>query len=402
MPEGDWNKHQVTLGKVSYPYFYGYDCVDRITDSLGRYDADTFLVVTDDTVLATHGEYFLRGLARHASVEILSRPAGEEMKNLATLSEYVEQAINAGASRRSVVVAFGGGVPGNLAGLLAGVLFRGVRLVHVPTTTVAAMDSTVSLKQAVNSGQGKNHVGTYHRPEAVFTDVKLLQTLPEREMRSGLCEATKNCLAIRPGAIPTLRERLAAGSLDSPETLLWLLEESLRAKSQVTREDSKEQANGLVLEYGHTVGHAVELCDLRLRGTEGISHGEAVAFGMVTAARISARLHGLGEADVALHDELVNALGAPVRVPAGLQVPDIMNVIVTDNKRGYLKLRKREVAMVLLQDLGSPMGRQECPLVAVDLGVVEETVAALAAPEPGPLAEGRTHDLQRGHLEQIR
>ncbi|OAR26948.1 hypothetical protein A8W25_01270 [Streptomyces sp. ERV7] len=384
MNETGWNVRNVALGSAKYPYYYGYDCADRIAHVLGSYDADRFLVVTDDTVLQTHGEGFLRELARSAPVEILSRPAGEEMKSLVTLEAHLEQAVRAGASRRSVVVAFGGGVPGNLGGLLAALLFRGVRLAHVPTTTVAAMDSTLSLKQAVNSRQGKNHFGTYHRPEAILTDVQFLQTLPARELRSGLSEATKNCLAIRPRSIPELRDRITQGQLHSPGTLQWLLEVSLDAKAFAMSKDTKEQGPGLVLEYGHTVGHAVELCDQRLRRSRGISHGEAVAFGMIAAARVSARLGGLDADGVALHEELVGALGAPLRVPQGLRLADIMAVVRADNKRGYLALQDHETAMVLLSAPGAPMGEPRNPLVAVDLAVVEDVLTDLLEHDAPP------------------
>lgn len=184
----DWRCHRVVLGQHSYPYFSGHDCSDRIVRALAGYGTDRFFVVTDDTVQALHGDDLLPALGRHAPVHVLSQPPGEGMKSLASLSSYLEAAIAAGATRRSLVVAFGGGVPGNLAGALAGLLYRGVRLVHVPTTTVAAMDSVISLKQAVNSSHGKNHIGIYHIPEAVYLDVRLLQTLPDRELRSGLCE----------------------------------------------------------------------------------------------------------------------------------------------------------------------------------------------------------------------
>ncbi|MFI9322640.1 iron-containing alcohol dehydrogenase [Kitasatospora aureofaciens] len=381
MKRENWQSRQVAIGDARYPYYFGHDCADRIASELGRYDADRFLVVTDDTVLGLHGQTLLTELAAYAPVEVLTRPPGESMKSLSTLSSLLDRAIGAGASRRSVVVAFGGGVPGNLAGLLAGLLFRGVRLVHVPTTTVAAMDSTLSLKQAVNSAHGKNHIGMYHTPDAVFTDVRFLQTLPDRELRSGLCEATKNCLAIRPGSAPELRRVLTEGRLASPESLLWLLEESLTAKEQATVGDTKEQASGLVLEYGHTVGHAVELCDQRLGGAAPVSHGEAIAFGMLAAARMSAAIGGLGAEEVALHDELVHALGAPTRLPPGLRVEDVMSVVRVDNKRGYLRIAEHEAAVVLLEELGVPFGSRDCPLTAVDLDLVEEVLNGLSDPD---------------------
>lgn len=377
MAETDWNTRPVDLGGVVYPYHYGVDCLDRIVDELGALGADRFFVVTDDHVLALHGERLLSGLGAHAPVEVLSLPPGDGMKVLPNLAAHVEHVIAAGASRRSVVVAFGGGVPGNLAGVVASLLFRGVRLVHVPTTTVAAMDSVISLKQAINSSRGKNHIGTYRAPEAVYLDVRLLATLPDKQLRSGLCEATKNCLAIRPDSIPEMRRRLAAGNLAAPETLVWLLEESLTAKTAVTRRDPYEQGSGLVLEYGHTVGHAVEMCDQRLRGAEGLSHGEAVMLGMLAAARISRTRGGLDDASVTVHEELAQALGAPTRVPERISVEQVMDVVRVDNKRGYLPVSGEEAAMVLLREHGVPYGTADLPLTAVPLEVVKEAVTDL-------------------------
>ncbi|MFD4242979.1 2-deoxy-scyllo-inosose synthase [Streptomyces sp. NPDC058525] len=373
----NWNECSVDFGEASYPYYFGEDCLDRIVASMAGYGADRFLVVTDDNVLQLHGEKLLPALARVAPVDVFSRPAGDGAKSLHNLGACLEQAIAAGASRQSVVVAFGGGVPGNLAGVVASLLFRGVRLVHIPTTTVAAMDSVISLKQAINSTHGKNHIGTYRTPEAVYFDAGLLSTLPSKQLRSGLCEATKNCLAIRPQSIAQMRDRLAAGDLASPQTLLWLLEESLEAKCSVMAQDTYEQRAGLILEYGHTVGHAVEMCDQRLRGSDGLSHGEAVMLGMLAAARISNAMGALDDAAVAVHEELARALGVGTEMPGGLLIEDVMDVVRVDNKRGYLTVSGEEAAMVLLGRLGVPLGSHDLPLTAVPLGIVKEAVATL-------------------------
>lgn len=376
---GDLQVRRIQLGDIDYPYHYGYDCLDAIVREMAGLDADRIVVITDDTVLGLHGDALLPGLRSLAPVEVFSQRPGEAMKSLTHLVDYVERALTAGATRRSVVVAFGGGVPGNLAGLVAALLFRGVRLVHVPTTTIAAMDSVLSLKQAINSSRGKNHVGTYLPPAAVFTDVQLLGTLPDRELRSGLCEAAKNCLAIRPQALPTLRRILAGGDLSAPESLLWLLEESIQAKTGVTARDTREQRAGLILEYGHTVGHAVELADHRRHGPDGISHGHAIAFGMVVAAELSHRYGWLSEADVDLHREVVEALHAPLCLPDGLSVDEVVAVVGDDNKRGYLPPSPGSVPMVLLTDLGVPAGQADLPLVSVPLDDVRGVLTALAS-----------------------
>lgn len=378
-----WAEQEVVLGDTRYRYHFGADCVDRIAWHIGQYQADRLLVVSDDTVLALHGDTVLPELATHAPVEVMSAPPGEGMKSLQALVAHLDRAIEGGATRRSVVVALGGGVPGNLAGLMAGLLFRGVRLVHIPTTTVAAMDSTISLKQAVNSGKGKNQFGMYHPPRAVFTDVTLMQTLPVAQLRSGLCEMTKNCLAISPGAIPGLRAVLASGDWGSQEALLWLLTESLAAKCRVTRTDTREQRSGLILEYGHTVGHAVELCDHRLRGAAGISHGEAVAIGLRVAARVSAAMGILSLDDVLLHDDLVGALGV-AGIPAGIRARDVLAVIRADNKRGYLDIPAGQAPMVLLRAPGIPLGPEDLPLVPVDIDLIGQCVEATTRGEVYP------------------
>lgn len=379
MTAGALTSVQVSLGDIGFPYHYGVDCIEEIGCSLRSLHADRLIVVTDDNVLARHGEALLGVAERSAPIDVLSHRPGEGAKSLSNLSHDLERALAAGASRRSVVLAFGGGAPGNLAGMIAALLFRGIRLVHVPTTTVAAMDSVVSLKQAVNSTFGKNHIGTYHVPEAVYTEISFLQTLPERELRSGLCEAAKNCLAIRPTSTAELREIVAGGDLASTATLLWLLEESLTAKMSVTVEDPKEKHAGLILEYGHTVGHAVELCDQQLQGALGMSHGDAIALGMVVAAHVSAALGGLDADAVALHEDLLAALGAPTRIPERMSVEAIAEVARRDGKRGYLNVRDGELAMVLLKDIGVPYTSGGTPLWPVPLDLVYKVMEGLPA-----------------------
>lgn len=375
----DWVVTEVDLGGVRYPYAYGNHCLDRIIRAIGQCQADRILLVTDDNVAALHGADLVAGLRRHAPVEVLSSAPGEGMKSYQTLARHLDRAVAAGATRRSLVVTFGGGVPGNLGGLVAALLFRGIRLVHIPTTTVAAMDSTISLKQAINSGYGKNHIGAYHAPQAIFTDVTFLQTLPARESRSGLCEAAKNCLAIRPQAIGAFRQLLTSASPGSAEMLRWLLDEGLAAKIAVTAQDSREQRSGLVLEYGHTVGHAVELCGQALGGAAVISHGEAVALGMRAAARVAASLGVLAEADVAIHDELAGLLGVTPAIPAGISVTDVIDRVRVDGKRGHLGVSGDEAAMVVLRGLGQPLGDPGRPLIAVPLDLIADAVADLSA-----------------------
>ncbi|MFF2552263.1 2-deoxy-scyllo-inosose synthase [Nocardia sp. NPDC058058] len=377
----------ISIGAESYPYSFGEDCLTDIADGIADMRADTLIFVTDDTVLGLYGPIMER-LSGDTPAIVLSHRAGESMKTLTCLTDHLERALRAGATRRSAVVAFGGGIPGNLAGLMANLLFRGVRLVHVPTTTIAAMDSVLSLKQAINSPVGKNHLGTYYAPTAVYTDVRFFASLPSDELRSGYCEMAKNCLAIRPAALERLREIIAAGELAAPAALTWLLEASIEAKSAVTRTDTQERRSGLVLEYGHTVGHAIEICDHRVRGSAGIAHGTAIAVGMLVAAHISHARGWLTDDEVSAHYEIITGLGVEPCLPPSVSVADVLAVVRDDNKKGYLEARPESLPFVLLRGLGRPAMTGELPLVHVSVPEIREALDVIARPAPAASMAG--------------
>ncbi|MEV0767700.1 2-deoxy-scyllo-inosose synthase [Nocardia salmonicida] len=367
----------ITIGEQSIPYYFGEDCIAEIADAIASFGPDKLVIVTDDELAGLHAREIER-LSKSVPSIILTHPAGESMKTLSCLSDHLEAALRAGITRRSIVVSFGGGVPGNLAGLMANLLFRGVRLMHVPTTTIAAMDSVLSLKQAINSGVGKNHIGTFYAPTAVYTDVRLFATLPERELRSGLCEMAKNCLAIQPAALDQLRAVIASDDFATPNNLLWLLDASIAAKSAVTRNDTFERGSGLVLEYGHTVGHAIEICDHKARGAAGIPHGTAIALGMLVAAHISHARGWLSDDEVSTHYEIVTGLGVEPGLPEAVRVADVLAVVADDNKKGYLEARPEAVPFVLLRALGRPELTGDLPLVHVSLIEIREALEVIA------------------------
>lgn len=160
------------------------------------------------------------------------------------------------------MIALGGGLAGNVAGLLAGLLMRGVRLVHLPTTLLAMSDSCLSLKQGTISPLGKNHLGLFHAPAFVWSDLAFLEYLPAREIRSAPCELIKNVLAIYPGQLAEVQSRLRPAADYSQEELAWFIDLCITAKSSVMASDALEKHWALVLEYGHTIGHALELFTL--------------------------------------------------------------------------------------------------------------------------------------------
>ncbi|WP_454561871.1 2-deoxy-scyllo-inosose synthase [Mycobacterium haemophilum] len=368
------NKKIIQIGECKFPYFFGHDCFDEIGRRLNEIDADRFIIITDDTVAELHLDALLDVINSVTPVTILSHAPGESMKSLQCLSDYLDRAFIDGLSKRSIVISFGGGVPGNLAGLIASLIFRGIRLVHIPTTTIAAMDSVLSLKQGINIAGCKNHIGAYYQPHAIMTDTRLFQTLPDHELRSGLCETVKNCLAIDPDSIPGLRLALETDQLSSPPVMQWLLDVSIEAKTSVTVDDTYEQRAGLTLLYGHTVGHAIELIDYRRREANGLSHGLSIAIGMLVAARLSHARGWLPNQDLAVHDELVSKLGVTTDILDKVSTTEIINAIRSDQKRGLMNVSTNETPFILLEKLGKPAQTDNLPLVAVTFDEIEQAI----------------------------
>ena len=234
---------------------------------------------------------------------------------------------------------------------------------------IAALDSVLSLKQAVNGKLGKNLMGCFHTPTSVLVDLSWLTTLPVREMRAGLCELIKNSLAIMPETTPTLSKVLRKDCRLSAKELLSLVDISIDAKVQVMKDDAREKHNGLALEYGHTIGHALELAAPGL-----LSHGEAVGVGMLCAADIAQRLYVLPEADVEQHHMLLAAIGVTRDLAHSINVDEVMRLLMFDNKRGYLKPGSDQIPMILLDKIGVLRRTGPAPLTAVPVSEVHHTL----------------------------
>ncbi|GGY24613.1 2-deoxy-scyllo-inosose synthase [Paludibacterium paludis] len=351
---------------VAYPFWIGSRCTGEIAAHLDAMAASSLHIVTDRNVGALHAGTLAGHLRDVAPVSVWTLPEGEMTKSLGTLERLACQLLDAGADRKSVVIAMGGGVVGNIAGLLAAVLYRGIRLVHVPTTLMAMSDSVISLKQAVNMPQGKNLVGCFHTPSAVFADTAYLMTLPAEHLRSGLCEIIKNVLTIDADRLSFLSATLDPSARYDETTLVRMVEAGVVAKQRVMIDDKREKGRAIVFEYGHTVGHAIELaCGGRL------SHGEAVGLGMVVAAEVAHEL-GLLPGEVRdLHYRLLRRNGVAIRAPEGLTPEAVMTALRSDNKRGYVRAGAGEIPMILLRGLGEPLwGNGEQPLTLVDADLV--------------------------------
>jgi 3-dehydroquinate synthase/2-deoxy-scyllo-inosose synthase len=368
---------QISLGEHLVPYHYGVDCTAELTDALiaAAPGIDTFLFVHDRNV-GRHASPVIAHLSKAARVVTFGIDATERNKTMATVEALIEHAVGRGVDRNSMTIAMGGGMVGNVAGLAAALAYRGTRLTHLPTTPVAAFDSVLSMKQGVNLSRGKNLCGTYFPPALVACDARWLSTMSTEGQLTGVAEMAKNVLSVAPELTGTLTRSMAGLRDGNAGAFLDLLELGVAAKAPFLRTDPKERKEALVFEYGHTVGHALEFAS---RGT--MSHGEAVAWGMLVAAEVAHAWVGMKKADLYRHYELVSLLGLPdprTRL-AGLDPHALRALLATDNKRGYIPCSPREIPMVLLEEIGRVrVGPKGFPLVAVPEDLVMSSIATVA------------------------
>ena len=248
-------------------------------------------------------------------VETLLVPAGEGEKRLSTLERLCEELAAHRADRDSLLVALGGGVIGDLTGFLAAVYMRGIRFVQVPTTLLAQVDSSVGGKTGVNLRAGKNLVGSFYHPLAVFADINVLATLPERELRAGLQESVKAGV-IRDAVLFEYMETNADSILrGQPDALQHVVEASVRMKAAVVGEDEREHGLRMILNFGHTVGHAIEAAT----EYKALLHGEAIGWGMIAAARLAQNRAMLPDDDVDRITALVHRYAALPRFQANAE-----------------------------------------------------------------------------------
>lgn len=252
----------------------------RITRTLGRKPLRIF-VVTSPEIWELWSESFLTSFKQDLPT-ILFLPTGETHKHMRSVEALAREMANAGADRSSLLIAFGGGIVGDLAGFLAAIYMRGIDYVQVPTTMLAQVDSSIGGKTGANLPEGKNLVGCFYQPRAVFADVRPLQTLPERELRAGIFESIKAGI-IRDARLFAYLERNSATVLRrDPKALEYVIAASIRIKAAVVNEDERESGVRMLLNLGHTLGHALEAATSYRK----FLHGEAVALGMIAAVEL--------------------------------------------------------------------------------------------------------------------
>ncbi len=338
----------VSLGSRSYDIAIVSDAADSIGDVVTNWLHDRFgesakshraVVVTDQNLADSHAAAIERGLtsARWACSNIVLEP-GENSKSLSVLNGLYDRMVAQKADRQTVVVAVGGGVVGDVAGFLAASFNRGIPFVQVPTTLLAQVDSSVGGKVGVNHPQAKNLIGAFYQPLGVFIDTTVLQSLPDRDYRSGLAEVVKYGVILDANFFEFLENNIDGLNRRDADVLRHVISCSCRLKADVVEQDEYERT-GLraVLNYGHTFAHAFEA----LLGYGELQHGEAVSIGMVCASRLAERLK-LIDADVTQRQvALLKAVHLPISLPAesGLSIDAILERMSLDKKNIGGKLR---------------------------------------------------------------
>ena len=363
----------VETESAQYPVYCAWGLLERSGDVLERINLPgRVFLIADEAVFDTHGATALGAMEQAGRTVFTYRvPSGEASKSLASLTLLYEWLSSHRAERRDVVFALGGGMTTDLAGMAAATYLRGMPLVHAPTTVLGMVDAAIGGKVAVDLPSGKNLVGAFYQPRAVVADIAALATLPARELRSGFAEVIKHgfirdepMLDLLDDSADVLLSPAAAVSDESCRQLLVdVITRNQAIKAAVVSDDERESDIRQILNYGHTLGHAIEA----VTGYSAVLHGEAVAMGMVAVAEMGCSLGLIDEPLVTRHRRLIERFGLPTQSPPGLGRAEIVEAMSRDKKVVGSKQR-----WVLLEGVGNPIVRDDVPA-----DIVSESIDAV-------------------------
>lgn len=338
----------VPLGARAYTIHIGNGLLSKIGDSCRRLKlGERCTIVTDINVGPRYADAVMRTMKMAGFVpNVITVPAGETAKSLKVLGDCYDQLAMRRLERRSFLVALGGGCVGDLAGFVAASYLRGIPYVQVATTLLSQVDSSVGGKVGINLKSGKNLVGAFHQPRAVFCDLDTLSTLPDREMRAGMAEVVKYGVIQDPEFFRRLEKELENIMKRDPATLAAVIARCCTLKAEVVGDDEFEMTGvRAILNFGHTVGHGLEA----ISGYNEYLHGEAVSLGMVAAARLSSRVMGFPEEDA---DRVRDPL-ARIGLPTTLKLPKRKRDQLLDAMRLDKKVSGGELKFVLAKTIGT-------------------------------------------------
>jgi 3-dehydroquinate synthase len=345
----------IKLGAVSYSVHIG----ENLLDETGRICRGTLLqgraaIVSDRKVGGLYGERVSQALANEGyKVSTHLVEPGEPSKSFEAAAVLCEDLARHGIDRQSFVVALGGGVIGDLAGFISAIYYRGIPVVQVPTTIMAQVDSSVGGKTGINLSAGKNLVGAFHQPVAVLADTSTLTTLGRREWNEGFAEVIKYGVIREKGLLAEIQ----GGSYDLPD----LVRRCVEIKASFVEQDERETTGiRALLNFGHTLGHAIE----SVAGYGTLLHGEAVALGMAAAAQVSAKKAGLRKEEVEELLSVLRRLDLPIKLPAGLSSSRILQRVFADKKFVNGKIR-----FVVTPSLGTAFLAENITLEDLEFGL---------------------------------
>ena len=327
--------------------------------------AHHYAVVSDDEVAPLYADALVASLLPRGRTTQHRMGAGESHKTRETWLRLTDELLDAGCGRDTTVVALGGGVVGDLAGFVAATFMRGVPVIQCPTSLLAMIDASVGGKTGVDTAAGKNLVGAFHPPSAVLIDVDMLRTLPDAHRRAGLAEAIKHGIVIDAGYFSRVASLLPALHAGDTPAILEVVTRSVEIKSNVVKADAREAGRRKILNFGHTIGHAIEQAS-----RYSLLHGEAVAIGMVVEARLAERI-GVGQFGMAGEIERVlREVGLPVARPTSIDAETVLAATRHDKKS-----RGGAVSYALPSCIGTMAGAERGWSIEVDDSLVLEVLA---------------------------
>lgn len=340
----------VNLNENAYDIHIGPDLLLYTASLLKGFNASRYVIVTDTNVEDLYGSN-LQDQLEEAGVgtELISFPAGEASKNMDTILYLAKELIRLQADRKTMLLALGGGVTGDIAGFLASIYMRGVPFIQIPTTLLAQVDSSVGGKTGVDLPEGKNLLGTFYQPKLVLTDVNTLSTLPKQELKNGMAEVIKYAMIRSPKLFNILEQKWNEILVLDSEVITAIVALSCAIKAMIVEEDEKEAGLRRILNFGHTAGHAIEAA-----ANYTISHGEAVNMGMVVAARMSFKRELMRFEEFSRFIRLLKRFDLPYAIPAHLSPKELLTIMKHDKK-----VQHGELHYVLNKGIG------DCEIVVV-------------------------------------
>jgi len=392
----------VFADRATVPGWIGSDVREEVVEHVLELEPDRILLVTDEAVDSLHGDYFdalqasenFAGETGCASREVpdvdkIVLPGGDACKSWENLTTLMQWAFEVGATKRSLVIAFGGGALMNVTGLFASMLYRGSKLVYVPTTLLAMHDVTTSLKTSICYEGRKNNIGTFYAPMKILIDVAFCRTLPRGELFSGLGELAKNAALLGGKHAAGFRDALTRDQINGQNggsgeefslqsgMLSKLLSLGIDAKMTVLRQDAYEKTSGMIFEYGHTVSHAIE----KAYGDGVVPHGIGVVYGMLSSSYAAEKLGIMSVSARREHDELCRLLSKRWEFPEPKpSVEDIMSLAMRDSKRGLTSEAEDEISDVLLTSMGDVVQTKTNNLSKFPCVLVKEWLVSMGFP----------------------